>query len=737
MMTNKSNELPETPIAYDAYRHWDRWSQLRIGVRATMRSTRDRSGGNETVCGNHFLYQESADSNVVADIEGAGILYFWRANFWHGSPWLYEIDGETHRVEETATACRMEAHSYRWEEEIPPHHFIPEKQFPEPLALTWVQNHGSDLSWVPIPFENSFRMAYSKTSYGTGYGIFHTFLPGIPLSQPLKAFDWNADPDPEAIALFNAAGTDIAPQDIHGLSGTVDLLPACPNTIVHLKDSAGQLRAIHFSISREQAVDFGSCWLKITWDDRDTASIDCPLSLFFGAANLYNRDDREWLVKAIPVHIRFTPNRCELGCYFPMPFFHAAKIELISRSSQPLTDVQWNVRYETDPAPTQSRAYFHAGYADFPQPKKGDDLVLLDTRHAEGGGDWTGHIVGTTFTFTRQNYLRTLEGIPRFFFDGAKHPQGYGTGTEEWGGGGDYWGGRNTTLPLAGHPCGHNKPSKIKKWNGEETIFHQNPIELTHSAYRFLLADLMPFGKNARVQLEHGGENETLEHYESLTYWYGLPAASLHLCDTLNVGDISSEQDHDYAVTQGSDPCEINSRYEWGVDHLDGQEIYPAHTEKERHHRGESHFRLRIQPQNIGVLLRRTCDYLYPNQRAEIWIRHQGEWASQGFWYSPGSTTSVLAQPPTNKWKAEAEEEDPVNEERTVNRRFYETEFMIGKEWTQNKEYLEIKAVFSPRDKDLWPGHPFPEKSAWSEIRYDAYCFTLPDFNPLRNTHEN
>jgi len=142
----------------------------------------------EAACGNHFLYQESADSNVVADIEGAGILYFWRANFWHGSPWLYEIDGETHRVEETATACRTEAHSYRWEEEIPPHHFIPEKQFPEPLALTWVQNHGSDLSWVPIPFENSFRMAYSKTSCGTGYGIFHTFLPGIPLSQPLTEY---------------------------------------------------------------------------------------------------------------------------------------------------------------------------------------------------------------------------------------------------------------------------------------------------------------------------------------------------------------------------------------------------------------------------------------------------------------------------------------------------------------------------------------------------------------------
>jgi len=28
---------------------------------------------------------------------------------------------------------------------------------------------------------------------------------------------------------------------------------------------------------------------------------------------------------------------------------------------------------------------------------------------------------------------------PRFFFDDSQTPQAYGTGTEEWGGGGDYW----------------------------------------------------------------------------------------------------------------------------------------------------------------------------------------------------------------------------------------------------------------------------------------------------------
>ena len=51
------------------------------------------------------------------------------------------------------------------------------------------------------------------------------------------------------------------------------------------------------------------------------------------------------------------------------------------------------------------------------------------------------------------------------------------------------------------------------------------PEDKIESAYRFLLADLMPFGKNARIRLEHGGTDQSTEHYETVTYWYGLPSA--------------------------------------------------------------------------------------------------------------------------------------------------------------------------------------------------------------------
>ena len=138
--------------------------------------------------------------------------------------------------------------------------------------------------------------------------------------------------------------------------------------------------------------------------------------------------------------------------------------------------------------PPNHVGYFHATYRDHPAPELGQDLVLLDTAKTEGGGDWSGSFVGTSFIFSHDAVLTTLEGDPRFFFDDSRTPQAQGTGTEEWGGGGDYWGGRNMTLPFAGHP---GRRASARAGEGRRSTSIQ-------SAYRFLLADLMPFGKNAR-----------------------------------------------------------------------------------------------------------------------------------------------------------------------------------------------------------------------------------------------
>jgi hypothetical protein len=473
------------------------------------------------------------------------------------------------------------------------------------------------------------------------------------------------------------------------------------------------LRLIEFSVSRDQALALSRAHLRVTWDNRADPSIDAPVALFFGAGTLYNRDNREFLVKALPSVIRYDGDRVYLRCYFPMPFFRAARIELVGTGVSPVTGVKWSVRYAPFRDPANQAGYFHATYRDHPSPKPGYDLVLLDTRKVEGGGDWSGQFVGTSFIFSHDAVLNTLEGDPRFFFDDSQTPQGQGTGTEEWGGGGDYWGGLNMTLPFAGHPVGAK--------SAKDAVSPEDRIE---SAYRFLLADLMPFGKNALIQLEHGGVNESTQHYETVTYWYGLPAPSLIRTDQLLVGDQSSEREHRYSSPDASAPYEIASRYEWGVDTLNGEEIYPAQSDRGRTTRTASEFTLKIDPRNVGVMLRRKLDYAFPNQRAEVHIGNaKGEnagWKLAGVWYLAGSNTCVFSNPP-------AELGATQHVVQTSNRRFRDDEFLIPRELTKGQSAIRIRVKFTPVSVPLFPGHPLPEL-AWSEMRYTAYSFVIPKF---------
>lgn len=694
-------EPPEIPIGLDAYRKWERWPYLRIGARAYMRSTYDRRGGNEAADASHFLYQLAEDFNVTLDVQGPGVLYFARFNHWHGSPWHFEIDGTDHLVLETST--RDPDHP------VPDSIFLPEGLFPKPLAWTWSVTRGADLLWVPIPFEKSFRLAYSRTHYGTGYYIYHHYVRGAPLSQPLNSWDGKIPPDKDVLELIGRAGQDLVPPGLDAESGTVALGPE-PVTLAKLARAPALVRALEITVPREQAAAFSRARLRIIWDDRSHPSVDAPIALFFGAGTLYNRDGREHLVKAFPVHIRQDEERVHLACYFPMPFFKSAKIELEGTSGRTFAGIRWRVRTQPYRDPPNHAAYFHATYRDHPVPAAGRDLVLLDTREAEGGGDWTGHFAGMSWIFSHRAVLETLEGDPRFFFDDSQTPQAHGTGTEEWGGGGDYWGGRNMTLPFAGHPVGARSAKEAK-----------DPEDLIQSAYRFLLADLMPFGNRAVIQLEHGGTNQAAEHYETVTFWYGLPGASLVKTDVLQIGDPESEKAHRYSSPEASEPVEIVSRYEWGPDAVAGAEIYSTHPDRGRTTRGSSEFTLKIAPGNFGILLRRKLDYSHPNQRAEIFVAEEGseEFKAAGVWYLAGSNTCVYSNPREELGAAQ-------HHVQTSNRRFRDDEFLIPRDLTRGRAALRIRVKFTPAEIPLFPGQAFPVEPAWSEIRYTAYAFVLP-----------
>jgi hypothetical protein len=709
-----ADEPSVLPVGVDAYRVWDHWPDQRIGQRAYMRSTYDRSGGNGDA--SNFLFQMGEKTNVTLDVAGPGVVVFMRFNHWHGSPWHDIVDGTDHVVQESMSANPLA----KLDNSV----FIPGGPFSPPFAFTWATTKGADLIWTPLEFEKSFRLAYERTHYGTGYYIYDQFVPGARLSHPLRAWDGKTGPDADVVALLDRAGDD--PFDSEDKSfglaeekGTV-AVPASSSLILtsHLHGPA-TIRAINFSVPAEEAVAFGRARLRVTWDERVQPSIDAPVALFFGAGTLYNRTKAEYLVKAFPVNIHFVGKRVELGCYFPMPFFKSARVELIGNGEAPLADVEWRLARQPFTGLANHVGYFHATYRDHGTPVPGRDLVLLDTRGEEGSEVWSGSFIGISFIFSDRARLDTLEGDPRFFFDDSRTPQAQGTGTEEWGGGGDYWGGANMTLPFAGHPVGAASPQQA-----------QSPEDEIESGYRFLLADLMPFGRNARIQLEHGGGDDSTEHYRTVAYWYGLPAASLIKTDSLQIGDAASETQHGYVSPNASAPYAITSRYEVGVSKIGATEVVPTETDHGRTTTGTSEFTLRIDPANLGVMLRRKLDYSFPNQRAEVFVADASgandptatrDWKPAGTWYLVGSNTWVNSNPPG--------EADPAEHHIEISdRRFRDDEFLLPLSLTKGRAAIRVRVKFTPVHLPLFPGNPEPPL-AWSEIRYDAYSYVMPDFS--------
>jgi len=63
----------------------------------------------------------------------------------------------------------------------------------------------------------------------------------------------------------------------------------------------------------------------------------------------------------------------------------------------------------------------------------------------------------------------------------------------------------------------------------------------------------------------------------------------------------------------------------------------------------------------------------------------------------------------------------------TSNRRFRDDEFLIPRSLTQGRSAIRIRVKFTPVSIPLFPGHPFPD-SSWSEMRYAAYSFVMPEF---------
>jgi hypothetical protein len=170
-----------------------------------MRSTYDRSGGNEGADASHFLYQLANDFNVSLDVEGPGVLYFARYNHWHGSPWHYVVDGADHIVEESSTADPLDPA----ENSV----FVPEHLVSKSADVDVVAHSGRRPHLGPDPLRAFLPDGILPDALRNRLLHLPPVCPwGKSVAARFARWDTQSVPDPEVLALIGRAGSDLAPR---------------------------------------------------------------------------------------------------------------------------------------------------------------------------------------------------------------------------------------------------------------------------------------------------------------------------------------------------------------------------------------------------------------------------------------------------------------------------------------------------------------------------------------------
>ncbi len=339
-------------------------------------------------------------------------------------------------------------------------------------------------------------------------------------------------------------------------------------------------RQSRYPAARRMAAPLSDLWLRITWDDAATPSVDAPIGSFF-AQGQYGPG----FVKGLAAGM--APDGV-MYMYFPMPFERHARIELVNKGSVSYDNVWFEVRHRPFDEPAALVGYFSTAYNAANPSTMGHDLLLLEDTGS-------GTVVGVVQSENGPTIRGYLEGDERMLVDDRRTPPIHGTGTEDLFTGGFYFNRGTYTLPVNGNP------SHYAAADDDGT-----------GMYRFFIPDIIPFRRNVRFTIEHGPLNDVEVNAWTLTYYYKHPASRMALTDTLAIGDATSEQDHRYQIT--GQTFEGSRTYTF-----EGESDTPL-TASGKAHAGESTFELAVDPSNRGVILRRLLDQHIGRQRARVLV---------------------------------------------------------------------------------------------------------------------
>jgi hypothetical protein len=488
----------------------------------------------------HWLYSDSDSNAVLADIEGPGSLY---------RIWSTGNSGDTNRIKIYIDGKESPV----LDETFNDFHSSPPLRDRPQVGSGAGDNYLAWWSYMPIPFQKSCKIV-REGNFRPFYNItYHTYTDTTGVrswngSEDVTRLEklWSNtenDPKPREGNITKAVKTTIAPKQ------TFDVLN---------QEGAGYIASLKIA-NYPADKNFR---IRIYWDHENVPSVDAPVKWFFGSVD--NGGD----VKALGIG---TVNGHGY-CYFPMPFWKNAKIELVNMSDTVAADVDIEVQYNKNVYEESEAAYFHAQANEVEKPGKKYSCLTTQGR---------GHVIGMAKRMPKGGHACEADEI--FYIDDRKFPDIYGTGEEDYANCA-WWKNKYNSYPTHGHV-------------GNDCY------------YRIHYPDLIIYEKALDMQFESWQDY----YIASVVWYYEKDKSVLVHTDSLDINDAISEKGHGYKITGQTWEGEKEGIYP-------GRRIY-ADTLKDdgRSFDGQSEFTLKVDPKNHGVRLRvRTDNENF--QRVDVYI---------------------------------------------------------------------------------------------------------------------
>lgn len=637
----------------------------RGGTETHQFTSYDRSGDNYDA--EYFsLYTEANGECVIFDTMGPGCLYRHHMNIWHDHDIYKGISIRYYFDDESKPRIDMD------------------------ISLFFSSENPLGIFQSPLAFngKNRFRVLYHPMFFKKRLKVCVSSEPGGPGTAPLPWMGrYNELPnrrnhwynytyqiysqDPGLYSWTPSTGHDVMPALLKAIGvGSVgsDPKPTAGNrreaqtreirsgqkaTLWKTSRKAGSIAGLRIKINSADSEDaLFDTWLKITFDQVSSPQVETPLGCFFCAY----RTSLESSYAALPLGY----SNGEGYCYFPMPFWESAVLEIENRGKEAV-NVTAIVNFKPASAmqyPQQNCGFFHAHYHREDPRIEGKDYTYLET---SGSGHVVGHAV--------MRWNTSMEEDERTYFDGSRTPWIIGEGFED-----DHdmgWGLQNLTEPLFG---------AIGAAGG------------TGGAYRFLLPDTYCFSNGIKYGHQTYGPHSPRGHEgmyqvgteESVVFWYGSLSPRMTETDTVDIGNVDSETAHGYRAA--GDIQRLQGAYWYDGEFNNVLFKTPAIVDDGVSFTGESSFTVSISPDNRGVRLRRRCDKNNNRQQARVFI--DGILVTERPWYS-------------------------VDFEKTYRGiRWLDSDFEVPETYTKGKSKITVRISFIDS-----------KTGRWDEYRYWVYSY--------------